>query len=68
MAAPESPAQGDLLAELLLLPCSRCKGDLRLLPCDQGLRLTLTYGDLHGHWAVWRAQACHGESSAFLRI
>ena len=49
MAAPESPAQGDLLAELLLLPCSRCKGDLRLLPCDQGLRLTLTYGDLHGH-------------------
>lgn len=68
MAAPESPAQGDLLAEPLLLPCSKCKGDLWLLPCDQGLRLTLTYEDLHGRQPLWRAQACLSESSTSCKI
>ena len=48
MAAPEFPVQGDLLTEPLLLPCSSFKGDLWLLLCDQGLRLTLMYGVLHG--------------------
>ena len=68
MAAPQSPAQGDLLADSLLLLCNKCNGDLRLLPCDQGLRLTLIYGDLHGWQPLRHAQACHSESSASVKI
>lgn len=49
MAAAESPAQGDLLATAPLL--GRSRGDLPPLLCDQGLRLSLTYGDLQrAHW------------------
>ena len=46
MAATESPAQGDGLVAALVLS-GKSRGDLVPLVCDQGLRLTLTYGDLH---------------------
>ena len=45
MAAAESPAHGDLLANALLLP-GTSRGDFGPIICDQGLQLTLTYGDL----------------------
>ena len=41
MAAAESPDQGDLLSDPLLL-LGRSKGDLLPLLWDHGLRLTLT--------------------------
>lgn len=45
MAAAESPAQGDLLVAAPLFP-GKSRGALVPFVCDQGLRLTLTYGDL----------------------